>query len=97
YELMVAFTRPGQFRTPARLPAARRRAPGGRLPGGAAGMRCPSGGVQETVEHPHPEPQPVDRDPLVDAVEHAGEVQLRRQLQRREPEAADAEVVEGLG
>ncbi|CAK7282174.1 hypothetical protein SGPA1_20140 [Streptomyces misionensis JCM 4497] len=30
-------------------------------------------------------------------MEHAREIQLRRQLQRREAEAADAEVVEGLG
>ena len=47
---------------------------------------------QEPVEHPHPELQAVDRHPLVDAVEHAGEVEVGRELQRREPEAADAEL-----
>ena len=53
--------------------------------------------VDEPVEHPHAELQPVHGHPLVDSVEHPGEVQLRGQLQRRESEAADAELVEGLG
>ena len=53
--------------------------------------------VEEPVQHPHPEGQPVHRHPLVHAVEHAREVQLRGEPQRGEPEAADAEVVEGLG
>ena len=54
------------------------------------------GVVEEPVQDPDAERETVDRDPLVDAVEHAGEVELRRQLQRAEPEAADAERAELL-
>ena len=57
------------------------------------GMRAASAAPQERVEHPGAELQRVHRHPLVDAVEQRGEVQLRRQLQRGEAEAADAEVV----
>src|SRR3954447_22586838 len=52
--------------------------------------------AQEPVEHPDAELQRLDRHPLVDAVEQRGEVQLRRQLQRREAEAAHAEALEAL-
>src|SRR5579859_5477646 len=53
-------------------------------------------GAEQPVEHPDAERQAVHRHPLVDAVEHAREVQLRRELQRAEPEAADAEGAEVL-
>src|SRR3954447_11163384 len=53
--------------------------------------------AQEAVEHADAELQRLDGDPLVDAVEQRGEVQLRRQLQRREAEAAHAEPLEALG
>ena len=62
---------------------ARRRCRRRRLDGSAGG--------EEPVEHPHAELQRVQRHPLVDAVEHAGEVEVGRQPQRREAEAADAE------
>src|SRR5580693_5420967 len=52
--------------------------------------------VQEAVQDAGAEPQAVDGDPLVDTVEHPGEVQLGRQLQRREAEAADAQPAERL-
>src|SRR3954451_20734778 len=101
---MVAFTRPGP--TPYMLAntgvssqlnsgqSKGRSGPVGPSPGV---LRARSGRVDETVEHAHPELQPVHGHPLVDAVEHAREVQLRRQLQRGEAEAADAEIVEGPG
>ena len=46
---------------------------------------------EEPVEHAHAELQRVDRHPLVDAVEQRHEVEVGRQPQRREPEAADAQ------
>src|ERR1700733_3385066 len=46
------------------------------------------GVVEKPVQDPNSERESVDRDALVDAVEHAGEVELRRQLQGAEPEAA---------
>ncbi len=53
--------------------------------------RCAAG-----PQHALPEHQRVERDALVDAVEHAGEVQVRRQLQRGEAVAGDAERRERL-
>src|ERR1700689_665857 len=47
--------------------------------------------VQEIVEHPGAELQRRDRDSLVHAMEHAREVELRRQPQRREAEAANSQ------
>ena len=47
-----------------------------------------SAGAQEAVQHPGAELQRVDRHPLVDAVEHRRRSPGRRQLQRREAEAA---------
>src|SRR5690606_265859 len=52
--------------------------------------------VQEAVKNTHTEPERVHRNPLVDAVEHAGEVQVGREPQRGEPEPADAEPAERL-
>src|SRR3954451_1529719 len=63
----------------------------------AAGELTPAScRAQEAVEHPDAELQRLDGDPLVDAVEQRGEVQLRRQLERGEPEAAHAEALEAL-
>src|ERR1700688_2585898 len=45
---------------------------------------------EEAVEDPGAELEAVDRDPLVDAVEHAEKVQVRRQLERAEAEAPAA-------
>ena len=53
--------------------------------------------VEEPVEDPGAELQRVGRHPLVDAVEQRGEVQVGGQPQRREAEAADAELVPVLG
>src|SRR6516225_7676377 len=53
--------------------------------------------VQKTVQDAGAEPQAVDRDAFVDAVEHSGKVQIRRQPQRREAEAAQAQTAERLG
>ena len=52
---------------------------------------------EEAVQHPDAELQRLDRHPLVDAVEQRGEVEVRRQPQRGEPEAAHAEPLEALG
>ena len=49
---------------------------------------------QEAVQHADAEPQRLGRHPLVDAVEHRREVQVRRQPQRREAEAAHAQPLE---
>src|SRR3984885_14218059 len=72
----------------------------GRLPSAVASYaplgRFELGIVEEPVQHPNAERETVDRDALVDAVEHAGKVQLGRKLQRAEPEAADAELAEPL-
>lgn len=46
--------------------------------------------VEELVKNPHAELQGRDRNSLIDAMEHAGEVQLCGQPERREPEAANA-------
>src|SRR3954454_5347269 len=63
-----------------------------------AGMVTPSScRAQEPVEDPDAELQGLDRHPLVDAVEQRGEVQVGRQPQRREPEAAHAQALEALG
>src|SRR4051812_28310307 len=63
----------------------------------AAGELIPAScRAQEAVEHPDAELQRLDGDPLVDAVEQRGEVQLRRQLERGEAEAAHAEALEAL-
>ena len=56
-----------------------------------------SGQVEEPVEHPGTELQRVHRDPLVDAVEHPGEVEVGGQLERCEPEAPDPQSGERLG
>src|SRR3954447_21219821 len=56
----------------------------------------PSCRAQEAVEHPDAELQRLHRNPLVDAVEQRGEVEVRRQPQRREPEAAHAQALEAL-
>src|SRR3954468_7514590 len=56
----------------------------------------PSCRAQEAVEHPDAELQGLHRHPLVDAVEERGEVQVRRQPQRREAEAAHAQPLETL-
>src|SRR5688500_17308508 len=53
--------------------------------------------AQEPVQDPDAEPQRLDRNPLVDAVEERREVEVRRQPQRREAEAAHAEPLEALG
>src|ERR1700729_110050 len=72
----------------------------GRLPSAVASYapfgRFELGAVEEPVQDPNAERKAVDRNALVDAVEHAGEVELRRELQRAEPEAADAELAEPL-
>src|SRR5215467_13736332 len=52
--------------------------------------------VEEVVEHPCAELERVNRYPLVHAVEHAEEVELGWQAQRRVPEAADADPAERL-
>src|SRR4051794_26596028 len=63
----------------------------------AAGELTPAScRAQEAVEHPDAELQRLDGDPLVDAVEQRGEVELRRQLERGEAEAAHAEALEAL-
>ena len=41
--------------------------------------------------------EPIDRNTLVDTVKHSGKVQIRRQPQRRETEAAHAQAAERLG
>src|SRR3954466_10846671 len=53
--------------------------------------------AEEAVQDPDAEAQRVDRDPLVDAVEQRGEVQVGGQLERGEAEAAHAEGLEALG
>src|SRR5262245_63374571 len=54
------------------------------------------GAGQESVEHPGPEAEPVHRHPFVDPVEHPGEIQVGRKLQRGETEAPHAEPAEVL-
>src|SRR3954471_6500891 len=67
-------------------------------PGAGVGeLTPPSCRAQEAVEHPDAELQRLARPPLVDAVEERGEVQFRRQPQRREAEAAHPEALEALG
>jgi hypothetical protein len=56
----------------------------------------PSAVVQEVVEDAHAEPERIDRNPLVHAMEHAEEVQVSRQAQGREPEAPDPQSAERL-
>src|ERR1700678_2107975 len=70
-------------------------APFGRFEQGAV-PTSELGVVEKPVQDPDAERETVDRHALVDAVEHAGEVELRRQLERAEPEAADAELAEPL-
>ena len=53
--------------------------------------------VEEPVKDADAEAEPVDGYALVDAVEHAGEVQVWRQPKRGEAEAAHAEPAERLG
>src|SRR3954452_2344541 len=53
--------------------------------------------TQEPVQHPGAELQRVHRHALVDAVEQRREVQVGRQPQRGEPEAAHPELGERLG
>ena len=50
--------------------------------------------VEKPVKDTDPEAKAIDRHALVDTVEHAGEVQVGRQLQRGETEAAQAEPAE---
>src|SRR2546429_3907744 len=52
---------------------------------------------QEPVENSHAELKSLDGDTLVNAVEQRGEVEIRRQPQRGEPEAADADLAPRLG
>ena len=59
---------------------------------GKGGRR--SAGRQETSQHADTEPERLDRHPFVHAVEHAREIQVRRQPQRREPVAGDPEVAQ---
>jgi hypothetical protein len=61
-----------------------------------ASKRSGSADVKQPVKDADAEPEGVQGDPLVDTVEHAREVQVRRQAQRAEPEAADAELGEML-
>src|SRR5918997_2354373 len=66
-------------------------------PGAGVGeVTPPSCRAQEAVEHPDAELQRLDRHPLVDAVEQRGEVEVRRQPQRREAEAPHAQRLEAL-
>src|SRR6266542_2684346 len=53
--------------------------------------------IEEPVQDPDSETQCLDRNTLVDAVEHGGEVQLGGEPQRGEAEAPDAEPAERLG
>jgi hypothetical protein len=46
--------------------------------------------VQEPVKNADAEPQAVDRDALVDPVEHSGKIQIWWQFQRTEPETPDS-------
>src|SRR3712207_5870627 len=81
--------------TPRDAPSARYRSAhcAGSSPYGTrSGATGASGQVEEAVEDPRAELQGVDRDPLVDAVEQPGEVEVRRQPQRREPVAADPQL-----
>src|ERR1700733_11992701 len=72
----------------------------GRLPSAVASYaplgRFELGVVEKPVQDANAERETVDRHPLVDAVEHAREGELGRQLGRAEPEAADAERAEVL-
>jgi len=51
---------------------------------------------QEVVEYAGAELQAFQRNPLVNAMEHAGEVEVGREPQRREPEPAYAQLRERL-
>src|ERR1700761_9601671 len=53
--------------------------------------------VEKSVQNVHTELEPINRDTLVDAVEHAGKVEICGQLQRGESVALDAELAERLG
>jgi hypothetical protein len=53
-----------------------------------------SAGGQEPAQDPHTESERVDGDPLVDSVEHAGEVEVGGQPQRGEPVPGDPQVAE---
>src|SRR5215213_8703135 len=64
---------------------------------GVGEVTAPSCRAQEPVEHPDAELQRLHRHPLVDPVEERGEVEIRRQPQRREAEAAHAQALEALG
>src|SRR5215469_8408147 len=78
------------------------RSRGNRANSGRRSRRAPTGrlwtlaAVDEVIEHPYAELERVNRHPLVHAVEHAEEVKLGRQAQRRVPEAADADPAERL-
>src|SRR5216683_3199514 len=52
--------------------------------------------IEEGIQNPHAKPQRIDGDALIHAVEHPGEVEVGRKLQRREAEAPDAEPAERL-
>src|SRR5690348_4216309 len=85
------FFRAGRGR-PKSFPRTMRTARPGEFPGRAVRgrpepLRSGSAGVEEAVQHPDAELQAVHRHPLVHAVEHAGEVEVRRELQRGEAEA----------
>src|SRR6202000_1842585 len=50
--------------------------------------------VEKCVKNARTEPQPINRDALVDAVEHSGKVEIGGQLQRGKTEATDVEQAE---
>src|SRR5215218_2538318 len=65
--------------------------------GDVGAVTPPSCRAQEPVEHSDAELQRLHRHPLVDPVEERGEVEVGRQPQRRETEAAHAQALEALG